>query len=436
MIKLNNKKPCIDNSKRNWKSVLLRFLIVLFVSMALLCIGVVIMKDRLIHKNNTKTHGLLSNFIMSKFIPPGSSFPSKKNINIILMGLDQNWTEEDIMYTKGARTDTLMVANLNMEKKTVGLLSIPRDSRVFIPGYYEAKINEANSLGGPELARKTVEELLNISVDYYVVVKIDALSKVIDALGGIELYVEKDMDYDDNWGHLHIHLKEGWQMLDGKRAVEYSRFRNDEEGDLGRIRRQQHVLGAIKHKGTKINSIAEIKKLVDVARENVDTDLTTAQLLDLANIYKDINMKDIKMATIPTYGDDSTGISYQIVETDLLGGYIDEYLLGEISKITIQILNGNGETGSVQYLQEKLASLEGFKVVELNDADRYDYEISQIILHSKKISSSSTLPVEQILGKPEILYEPDDNNTVDITIILGKDYASLYSSASDRDKNL
>jgi len=110
--------------------------------------------------------------------------------------------------------------------------------------------------------------------------------------------------------------------------------------------------------------------------------------------------------------------------------------LGEISKITIQILNGNGETGSVQYLQEKLASLEGFKVVELNDADRYDYEISQIILHSKKISSSSPLPVEQILGKPEILYEPDDNNTVDITIILGKDYASLYSSASDRDKNL
>lgn len=425
-----------DNSKkqkRNWRVFFLRFLTGLFISIIILIGAAIIVKNYFMTRDNTQSHPLVSNIFPSFGMPGENTFPAdKRNLYVLVVGLDNNWTEQDIVYTKGARTDTIMIANFNLDKKTVGLLSIPRDSRVYIPGYYEDKINAAYSLGGIELAKKTVTEVCKVPIDYYVVVRTQALPKLVDALGGVETYVEKDMDYDDNWGHLHIHLKEGWQTIDGDRAVQYSRFRKDDEGDLGRIRRQQQVMCAVKSKASRITGINELRKLIQTVLENVDTNFSTTELIALANIYKHMNMNDIKMGTVPTYGDDSTGVSYQIIDETQLQNSIDEYLMGKIPEPSVEILNGSTEAGIAKNLEERLTSIGGFKITEVKNAERDDYETSQIIINSKKLDNQSVAGIVALIGRPEILNNPSESSGIsDITIILGKDYAKICSSGNN-----
>jgi len=422
-----------DNSKKKkgtWRIFFLRFLTGLFISIIILIGAAIIVKNYFMTRDNTQSHPLVSNIFPSFGMPGENTFPAdKRNLYVLVVGLDNNWTEQDIVYTKGARTDTIMIANFNLDKKTVGLLSIPRDSRVYIPGYYEDKINAAYSLGGIELAKKTVTEVCKVPIDYYVVVRTQALPKLVDALGGVETYVEKDMDYDDNWGHLHIHLKEGWQTIDGDRAVQYSRFRKDEEGDLGRIRRQQQVMYAVKSKASRITGLNELKKLIQTVLENVDTNFSTTELIALANIYKHMNMNDVKMGTVPTYGDDSTGVSYQIIDESQLQNSIDEYLMGKIPEPSVEILNGSTEAGIAKKLEERLTSIGGFKITEVKNAERDDYETSQIIINSKKLDNQSVAGIVALIGRPEILNNPSESSgTSDITIILGKDYAKSCTS--------
>jgi len=422
-----------DNSKKKkgtWRIFFLRFLTGLFISIIILIGAAIIVKNYFMTRDNTQSHPLVSNIFPSFGMPGENTFPAdKRNLYVLVVGLDNNWTEQDIVYTKGARTDTIMIANFNLDKKTVGLLSIPRDSRVYIPGYYEDKINAAYSLGGIELAKKTVTEVCKVPIDYYVVVRTQALPKLVDALGGVETYVEKDMDYDDNWGHLHIHLKEGWQTIDGDRAVQYSRFRKDEEGDLGRIRRQQQVMYAVKSKASRITGLNELKKLIQTVLENVDTNFSTTELIALANIYKHMNMNDVKMGTVPTYGDDSTGVSYQIIDESQLQNSIDEYLMGKIPEPSVEILNGSTEAGIAKKLEERLTSIGGFKITEVKNAERDDYETSQIIINSKKLDNQSVAGIVALIGRPEILNNPSETSgTSDITIILGKDYAKSCTS--------
>ncbi|MBV8264031.1 MAG: LCP family protein, partial [Candidatus Eremiobacteraeota bacterium] len=161
----------------------------------------------------------------------------KPGLRVLVMGLDENWTDSDVAYTAGARTDTLIGVNIDLANKQINVLSIPRDLWVYIPKSGYGKINEAYGDGGPERVESTVVKNLGTpAFDNYVVLRLDATKNIINALGGIDVDVEKDMDYDDTWGHLHIHLKKGLHHLNGDEAVGYIRFRHDPEGDFGRMR--------------------------------------------------------------------------------------------------------------------------------------------------------------------------------------------------------
>lgn len=450
----NNKSPV--SRKKLFLRIIFNFFLVIFV-IFILGAGFFISKIYFFppEKDGTQNHGLISNII--NLVPEGQTFSDmdKENLNILILGMDKNWTEDNLMYTKGARTDTIMVANLNIKEKKVGLLSIPRDCLVSIPDYYDEKINAAYSLGGVELARKTVEEVLQIEIDYYILVKVNALPELIDAIGGVELYVEKDMDYDDNWGHLHIHLKEGWQTLNGDRAEQYSRFRNDEEGDLGRIRRQQQVICAVKDKVLSPALYSKIHKIIEATYKNVETDLSPGQILDLARIYKDIELENIKMATVPSYSEDIGYGSYQIIDYNLLSDYVNEYLLGVEIPVTIEILNSNDMDEIGYYLEQYLTAM-GFKVLQVKDSE-YSYDTSQIIIHrSDKVNTDNLSTIARLLGSPEIysddgmfnapaqtdfsgeeeIYYTDgetdfsDDEEIeyaDLTVIIGTDYKSPYS---------
>ena len=160
-------------------------------------------------------------------------------INIMIMGVDRR--ADDV-----GRSDTLMVLTYNPADKKASLLSLPRDTRVHIEKNDYDKINHAYAYGGHELTKKTVEAFLNVPVDYYVMIDVHAFEKIIDAVGGVDIDVEKRMYYEDPWdddGGLVIDLYPGKQHMDGKTAIQYVRYR-DGEGDIGRITRQQKFIKA------------------------------------------------------------------------------------------------------------------------------------------------------------------------------------------------
>lgn len=239
-------------------------------------------------------------------------FGTSDRLNILILGIDYNYNDQGILYTKGARSDTILVMSLSREAKFLNLVSIPRDTQVLIAddiGY--DKINSAYSYGNIEQARETVSNFLGIPIHHHVILKVSGAKEVVNALGGLPIDVEKNMDYDDNWGKLHIHLKKGPQVLDGEQAVGYARFRMDEEGDRGRIRRQQQVVRALGQKLKEPAMLSRVDELARVVKQNLDTDLNLFQMVDLANLYSSFNFSKMRSAAI--VGDDAmdaNGISY------------------------------------------------------------------------------------------------------------------------------
>ena len=239
-------------------------------------------------------------------------FGATERINILVVGIDYNYNNKGILYTKGARSDTIIVLSLSRDAKFFNIVSIPRDTQVLISediGY--DKINGAYSYGGIDQAMDTVSNFLDIPIHHYVIVKVKSAKDVVDALDGLPLNVEKDMDYDDNWGKLHIHLKKGPQILNGEQAVGYARFRMDEEGDRGRIRRQQQVVRALGRKLKEPALLTRLPELARVVKENIETDFKILEMIDLANLYSSFEFSKMRSAAI--VGDDamdSNGTSY------------------------------------------------------------------------------------------------------------------------------
>lgn len=201
-------------------------------------------------------------------------------LRVLLIGADERPGDP-------GRSDVVMVASFDPGRKQVRLLSIPRDAWVQVPGHGWTKFNHAFAFGREELTRKTVEHLLGMPVDHHVVVNMDGFRRIVDLLGGVTIDVEKDMRYDDPYDDppLHINLRKGRQLLNGEKALHYVRFRNDGDGDVGRVRRQQAFLRAIAAEATKPQNLTKLPSLVATAYRAIRTDLPASDLARLAMQY-------------------------------------------------------------------------------------------------------------------------------------------------------
>ncbi|MDY3298436.1 LCP family protein [Selenomonas sp.] len=246
---------------------------------------------------------------------------AKDKSTIMIMGVDER--EDDV-----GRSDTLMIATVDPKRSRAALLSVPRDTRVKIAGHGWDKINAAYAYGGERLTQRTVEDFLGVNMDHYVIINTHAFQKIIDAIGGIDIDVEKRMYYEDPWdddGGLVIDLRPGMQHMDGKTAVTYVRYR-DEEGDIGRIKRQQKFMAACME---KITSPTIIPKLPAVIREvlgSVKTDLSMRQLLEFAGTLKEAQRNGLKTDMVPGRPLYIDGISYWIPEVEKLRTTLAETL--------------------------------------------------------------------------------------------------------------
>ena len=234
-------------------------------------------------------------------------------MHVMILGVDRR--EDDV-----GRSDTMMVTAVDMDQKKAALLSVPRDTRVKIDGYGYEKINHAYAYGGHKLSQNVIENLLGVSIDHYILIDTKAFERIIDAIGGIDINVEKRMYYEDPWddnGGLVIDLYPGEQHLDGKKAIQYVRYR-DGEGDIGRIGRQQHFIKAVVAKVISPEMLPRLPKLVDEISSAVKTDMSIAELLEFANIMKSVHDNGLTAQMVPgqpAYIDD---VSYWIPDiTDL-----------------------------------------------------------------------------------------------------------------------
>lgn len=215
-------------------------------------------------------------------------------INIMIMGVDRR--ADDV-----GRSDTLMVLTYNPADKKASLLSLPRDTRVHIEKNDYDKINHAYAYGGHELTKKTVEAFLNVPVDYYVMIDVHAFEKIIDAVGGVDIDVEKRMYYEDPWdddGGLVIDLYPGKQHMDGKTAIQYVRYR-DGEGDIGRITRQQKFIKAFMSQIISPSILPKLPEIIQNISSTIQTDMPIDKMISLMTDLPTVQQNGLNSTMVP-----------------------------------------------------------------------------------------------------------------------------------------
>jgi LCP family protein required for cell wall assembly len=307
--------------KIRWKRLLL-LLIILFVFLASLSWAAIYTYQKF-----SSAPVFSTNVQTSKRLEPTGPY-----INILLMGVDDGDNEHP---DAPKRSDTMIVANINKESGAVNLLSIPRDTRVMIQGHKGAeKITHAFFYGGTSLAVQTVEQLLQVPIHYYVVVDWQAFIEVVDILGGVDLYVENDMNYEDPYANLAIHLSKGYQHLDGSKSGQYVRYRSDELGDIGRVQRQQRFLKAMAEKTMNIGTLLKVPYLLNTINKCVATDITTFTMLKLANSLKSFKTGGLHADMLPGNFATIDGISFWSHDPEQTKQLINRMFIGENAKMS------------------------------------------------------------------------------------------------------
>jgi LCP family protein required for cell wall assembly len=336
-------------------------------------------------------------------------------LNILLLGLDAGTIGAKEEYNRH-RSDTIMVFSIDKKKKDVKVLSIPRDTRVKIPGVGVQKINAAMAYGGADLAVKTVKEFLGVPIHNYVVINYKGFRDIVDALGGVEINIEKHLKYDDNAGNLHIDLKPGLQVLDGEKAEQFVRYRQYPEGDVARVRAQQKFVEALARTLLKPATLLKLPKIIDAVQENVETDIPPLEMAKLANMARQIKEESIQMYMLPGEGRYISGVSYYIPYQYQMDELInDVFFDGGDTKVAV--LNGNGSSGIASKIARELEA-RGFKVVKIANADSFDYETTTIIYPKEKKDDAEK--IAQIFSKPEMKEESQLQAGL-TTVIIGKD---------------
>ncbi|MDI3257704.1 MAG: LCP family protein [Kyrpidia sp.] len=222
-------------------------------------------------------------------LPP---WTGTERVNILMMGVDNR------NHDPHPRSDTMVLVSVDPQTKTAQMFSIMRDTWYRIPGHGYEKINAGYAFGGPELAVRTVEDFLQIPIHYYVVTDFVGFEKLVDAVGGVDLNVEKPMDYVDD-GVYDIHLKAGFQHLDGQHALMYVRFRHDALADFARTQRQREFLLAVADRLKSPASLARLPTILQQVEPYVQTNMTLGDMIRLAGLMRGVDVSGVQTAQIP-----------------------------------------------------------------------------------------------------------------------------------------
>jgi LCP family protein required for cell wall assembly len=406
--------------------------------------------------------------IAETFVPTPQDVFGKPNLLVLLEGLDYDYNEKDIEFSTNSRSDVIKVVNLDFVNKKVYVLSVPRDMVATLPDGRKRKINEAQSDGGEKEAAQVIAQFLGIpGFDRYAILRIDASKDIISAIGGVDVYVKNSdclmnhtnctggsIDYDDTWGHLHTHLKEGMQHLNGEQAVGYGRFRHDWCSDPCRIMRQDQVIAAIvdKLKGDKLNTLLSANNLIGVVHKDVETNMAQNEIVSLAAYFSGITPKDVTFKEVPYTGDvempdgddllvDETGKN-KLVQEMLIAPPSPEVTPDAVtlagiapSSLRVDVENGSGVSGAARLVATMLKR-QGYVIGTVGNADASSLDTSEIHEHSNvtfagaKVRSALPPALSSIPVTTEVAPSPAASATAsDVTIVIGRDLAALAAGA-------
>lgn len=218
-------------------------------------------------------------------------------VNILLIGGDARAKD------KVDNSDSMILLSADPKTHTAEMYSIMRDTLWKIPGHSYQKINASNLIGGPELAVQTVENFLDIPINFFVETDFQGFKKMVDILGGVDINVDENMNYDDPTDGTSIHLKPGEQHLNGKLALDYARFRHDAMGDFNRTKRQRELLKALAAKTSSSYGLLKVPQLLDALGPYVQTNMTTNNMLEIANLFHGVDVSSLQTEQLPQMND-------------------------------------------------------------------------------------------------------------------------------------
>jgi polyisoprenyl-teichoic acid--peptidoglycan teichoic acid transferase len=383
-------------------------------------------------------------------LPP---WDGKERVTVLIMGVDHRDWEAGF---GAARSDTMMLLTMDPVTKKAGMLSVPRDLWVAIPGFTHGKINTAHALGemyqlpggGPALAARTVELVIGVPVHFYAVVDFGAFVRFIDELGGVKLDIPYKIEIDPLEGD-NMKLRPGVQTLSGDLALAYARNRKKGDGDFDRARRQQQVLLGIRDRILDFELLPVLIQKAPILYRELVTGIRTNMKLDevikLAAMAQQIDDQDIRQGVIDTryvaYGWSPDNLSILIPYPDRIRVLRDEIfstsgVLGPLTPgdqqermylegATVSILNATREPGLAQKTAEYLIS-QGVNVVAIGESSER-YFNSRITDHVGRPHSVGYLVVQLNIVDRYILYNYDPTAHVDVEIIIGDDWAGHNS---------
>ncbi len=241
--------------------------------------------------------------------------PANDNVSILFVGIDDS--EKRGQGADNSRSDALLLATLNNKTKTVKLLSIPRDSYVYIPFVgYRDKITHAHAYGSTLATIETVEELFDIPIDYYFRLNFEAFIDVVDALGGIEVDVPYKLNELDENDKRTVKLGPGLQEVNGSEALAFARTRK-KDSDIERGKRQQEVIKAIANKASSYTSITKYDDILEAVGNNMKTDMSFKEMKSFFS-YLTNGMPRIDTLSLKGYDDISTGTYYYKLDEEEL----------------------------------------------------------------------------------------------------------------------
>ncbi|MFM7365716.1 MAG: LCP family protein [Cuspidothrix sp.] len=331
-------------------------------------------------------------------------------------------------------SDVMLLIKFDPETQKIVMLSVPRDTRTEIPDHGVKKINAANVDGGPALSARTISNLLGgVAIDRYVRINVLGVSKLIEALGGVNVYVPKDMKYQDDSQHLYINLKAGQQHLSGEQALQLLRYRHDELGDIGRIQRQQMVLRALIEQTLNPTTLTRVPEILSVVKENIDTNLSVEELVALVGFGTRINRGNMQMLMLPGRFsekgefDASYWIPQKQAVTKLMTQHfgletinLEDTSTGQPSQLRIAIQDSTGNKRS--QLRPLITTLEkaGYTNIMISKSWGQPLDVSHIV--AQQGDGDSAESIRSLLGFGEVRVESTGNISSDITIQVGKDW--------------
>lgn len=392
---------------------------------------------------------------------------SLPELRVVLLGISTDLDSE--------LTDTIMVASYNPNNQEASILSIPRDtfigkSKTKATG--AEKINAVYSLkGGPEATLEEVNNITGLDTENYVVVKTEALIKLVDVLGGVEFNVPIDMKYDDKTQNLHINLKAGEQVLNGDQAEQLLRFRHNNDGtsypteygdnDIGRMRTQREFISAVMRQTLKAENILKIGEFLDIAKENVTTNMDFDSIKDYIPYMVEFSTENLTTDSLPGTPEMCNELWFYVYNKTQTEEMIQRLFYHktteeiEASKTNStnttntskkNSTNSNNTTASTNSLESSTASSKNTAIIEVLNGtgatEKFDQAVTKLkeagfnikktsktnttshtVIYNKKYAPDSILEeIKRTLGSGTISNSAASTSQVDISITIGTDY--------------